>query len=125
LLTGDAASVANPISGEGIGPGIVTGKYAALVAIEAVRENNFSAEYLTKYDKIIHQKITDAYEIHIRIFDWFIKHPWKINLLVWLGPKVRFIGNFFNNLVNMRFSLSEIKNPMNWKRFFGKNYARP
>lgn len=120
LLTGDAASIANPISGEGIGPGIVTGKYAALVAIDAIKQNRFSAEYLAKYDKIIHQKITNAYEIHIRIFDWFIKHPWKINLLVWLGPKAGFISNFFNNLVNKRFSLSEIKNPLNWKRIFGK-----
>jgi flavin-dependent dehydrogenase len=119
LLTGDAASIADPISGEGIGPGIVTGKYAALVAIDAVRANDFSAAYLTRYDKIIHQKITNAYELRIRLFDWFIKHPWKINWLVWLAPKAGFIRNFFNNAANMRFSLKDIKNPLHWGRIFG------
>lgn len=119
LLTGDAASIADPISGEGIGPGIVTGKYAALVAIDALRANNFAAAYLTRYDKVIHQKITNAYELRIRLFDWFVKHPWKINWLVWLAPKAGFIRNFFNNAANMRFSLRDLKNPLHWGRIFG------
>jgi len=119
LLTGDAASIADPISGEGIGPGIVTGKYAALVAIDAVKEKNFSAAYLARYDKVIHLKITNAYELRIKLFDWFIKHPWKINWLVRLAPKAGFIRNFFNNAANMRFSLQDLKNPPHWGRIFG------
>jgi flavin-dependent dehydrogenase len=119
LLTGDAASIADPISGEGIGPGIVTGKYAALVAIDAVRENSFSAGYLTKYDKKIHEKVTNAYELRLRLFEWFVKHQWKINVMVWLAPKAGFIRNFFNNAANTRFSFGDIKNPLNWGRIFG------
>jgi flavin-dependent dehydrogenase len=118
VLTGDAGSLADPISGEGIGPGIVSGKYAAVTAAEAIRANDFSAEFLKRYDTIIHQKITKAYEIRIRLFDWFINHTWRINALVWAAPKLGWIRNFLANAVNGHIGVNDLKKTFSWSKFF-------
>jgi geranylgeranyl reductase family protein len=118
VLTGDAASLADPISGEGIGPGIVSGKYAAVIAAEAIRANDFSAAFLKKYDTIIHQKITHAYEIRIRLFDWFLKHPWRINAIVWAAPKLGWIRNFLANAANGHVGVQDLEKVSLLKKFF-------
>ena len=42
LLLGDAAGLVDPFTGEGIGNGMLSGKYAAQVAEKAHRNNDFS-----------------------------------------------------------------------------------
>lgn len=121
LLTGDAASLADPITAEGIGPAIVSGKYAAIIAADAIRANDFSAAFLKKYDTIMHQKITRAYEIRIRLFEWFIHHPWRFNVLVWIGPKLGWVRNFCSNAVQGNFGVADLKKIRLWKKFFLKS----
>ncbi len=57
ILTGDAAQLANPITGEGFSQALCSGKYAALTVIEAIKKNDFSAKTLSGYQKIIVKKI--------------------------------------------------------------------
>lgn len=118
LLTGDAGSLADPISGEGIGPGIVSGKYAAVTAAQAIQANDFSAAFLKQYDTTIHQKITKAYEIRIRLFDWFLKNPARINALIWAAPKISGIRNFMANAANGHIGVNDLKKTFNWRKFF-------
>jgi geranylgeranyl reductase family protein len=120
VLTGDAASLADPISGEGIGPGIVSGKYAAVIAAKAIQANDFSAAFLKQYDNSIHQKITKAYEIRIRLFDWFLKKPWRINGIVWAAPKLSWIRNFLANAANGHVGVQDLKTFGLWRKFFVK-----
>ena len=120
VLTGDAASLADPISGEGIGPGIVSGKYAALIASEAIKANDFSAAFLRRYDGYIHQKITQAYEIRIKLFDWFLKKPKRINALVWAAPKLGWVRNFLANAANGHVGVKDLKKFSLLKKFFMK-----
>ncbi|TFG13828.1 NAD(P)/FAD-dependent oxidoreductase [Candidatus Thorarchaeota archaeon] len=49
LLAGDAAGHCSPISGEGIHYSLVAGKIAGSVAAEAVKESDFCARYLKRY----------------------------------------------------------------------------
>jgi menaquinone-9 beta-reductase len=51
LLTGDAASLIDPTSGDGISNAIVSGKVAGETIIEAYKNKNFSADFLKNYDK--------------------------------------------------------------------------
>ena len=120
LLTGDAASLADPISGEGIGPGLISGKYAAYTAADAIAANDFSAVFLKKYDSIIHQKVTRAYEVRIKMFDWFVKYPWRINGLVWAAPKLAWVRNFLSNTINGKVSTRDLNVMTLWKKFFLK-----
>ncbi|WP_456467997.1 digeranylgeranylglycerophospholipid reductase [Archaeoglobus sp.] len=52
MLAGDAAYHADPITGGGIANALSAGYYAGKVAAEAVEKNNFSAEFLRKYDEL-------------------------------------------------------------------------
>ena len=59
LLVGDAARHIDPITGGGIVNGILAGKIAGEVAAEAVQENDFSKEFLMKYDKSWRKEFED------------------------------------------------------------------
>ncbi|MDI9645295.1 MAG: digeranylgeranylglycerophospholipid reductase [Archaeoglobales archaeon] len=52
MLAGDAAYHSDPITGGGIANALAAGYYAGLVAYEAVKNNDFSAEFLKRYDKL-------------------------------------------------------------------------
>lgn len=51
ILIGDAGSMVMPLTGEGIGPAMLTGKMAAQVTKEAFDKNDFSLEVLSSYTK--------------------------------------------------------------------------
>jgi len=51
LLTGDAAGLIDPFTGEGIGNALISGKYAAQTAKKAIEANRFDEEMLADYDK--------------------------------------------------------------------------
>ena len=57
MLTGDAASLIDPISGDGIGNAMLSGQLAAAQAIACFRENNFSATHMKAYDAALLKKI--------------------------------------------------------------------
>ncbi len=50
LLLGDAASLIDPLSGEGVGNAMISGKVAAMVVAEALDKNDVSEKFMKKYD---------------------------------------------------------------------------
>jgi menaquinone-9 beta-reductase len=57
LLTGDAGSLIDPFTGEGIGNAMVSGLVASRIIKKAVGENNFSAALLKQYDTDLYKKL--------------------------------------------------------------------
>lgn len=57
LLTGDAASLINPTTGEGVGPGMMSGYIAAHFIQRAVNQNNFSEAMFKNYDREIYKRL--------------------------------------------------------------------
>lgn len=57
ILTGDAASLIDPFSGEGIGNAMKSGKLAAEVAYESFLQQDFSKAFLKQYDARVYQKL--------------------------------------------------------------------
>jgi geranylgeranyl reductase family protein len=51
LAVGDAASFIDPLTGEGIGTGMVSSEMAAATAIDALTHGDFSAKFLRRYDR--------------------------------------------------------------------------
>jgi len=51
LLCGDAAGLINPLTGEGIDYAMYSGQMAAEVAYEAIKNNDVSERFLSKYEK--------------------------------------------------------------------------
>lgn len=52
ILCGDAAGLINPVTGEGIDFAMDSGHIAAGVIIEALERDDFSAQFLSKYERI-------------------------------------------------------------------------
>lgn len=57
MLIGDAASLIDPFSGEGIGNAMISGRIAAKHALQCFETGDFSAEFLKTYDEAIYKKL--------------------------------------------------------------------
>lgn len=62
LLVGDAARQVKPTSGGGIYSGLVGAKLAARVAIEALKEDNLSEAFLSRYHKMFMDELGDEFK---------------------------------------------------------------
>jgi geranylgeranyl reductase family protein len=57
LMCGDAASLIDPATGEGIGQAMISGRYAGWQVKRCFKENNFSAQFMKQYDKELYAKL--------------------------------------------------------------------
>lgn len=81
MLTGDAASLIDPVTGEGMGHAVISGMYAAEQCKRSLDSNNFSAKFMRKYDQQVYQRIGKELKISSKIVH-FIKYPWLFNMMV-------------------------------------------
>ncbi|OQP50285.1 hypothetical protein A4H97_00095 [Niastella yeongjuensis] len=56
LLAGDAASLIDPVSGDGIGNAVLSGKLAAEQVTQCFANNYFSAAFVKNYDQILYKR---------------------------------------------------------------------
>ncbi|MFH1895217.1 MAG: NAD(P)/FAD-dependent oxidoreductase [archaeon] len=57
VLLGDAASLIDPFSGEGVGNAMTSGKLASKIIIKALQQKNYSASVLEEYEKNLWNEI--------------------------------------------------------------------
>lgn len=81
LLVGDAASVIDPFTGEGIGNAMFTGKWAAEQTRDSLASNQFSANELGNYDKTVYKKIGGELRVST-VMQRLIKYPWLFNWMI-------------------------------------------
>ena len=81
MLTGDVASLIDPVTGEGIGHAAISGMLAARQAKRSLKANDFTADFMEQYDKSLYDKIGKELNISSKIAK-FIKHAWLFNAVV-------------------------------------------
>lgn len=81
VLTGDAASLIDPFTGEGIGNALYSGRIAAQQAAIAVKNNNFSARALSAYDSEIERVMGQELRLSTRL-QKLVRFPQLFNLLI-------------------------------------------
>ncbi len=81
LVVGDAASVIDPLTGEGVANAIRSGRFAADHVINALEANDFSATFNKRYDKRLYGAIMNELKVS-RQFQIMAKYPWILNMLV-------------------------------------------
>ena len=81
MLTGDAASLVDPVSGAGIGNAVLSGKLAAEKVIECFAEKTFGAQFMRSYDKKLYRMIG----LELKKNGWALKYFSRIPLLINLG----------------------------------------
>jgi len=81
LLAGDAASLISPTTGEGIGPGMLSGMIAAHFIQRACETNDFSHQTFKNYDREIYKRLEASIKSYAfikktspRFYNFFINH---------------------------------------------------
>jgi flavin-dependent dehydrogenase len=67
ILVGDAASLIDPFTGEGIGNAMLSGWVAAQTALLAYNEKNYSADFLKKYDDEVYRRLWQELNLSHRL----------------------------------------------------------
>jgi menaquinone-9 beta-reductase len=75
LLLGDAASVIDSVSGEGVGNAIRSGRFGAQHFVEAMQLNDFSARYNLKYDNKLYANVLKELKIS-KFYQRILRYPW-------------------------------------------------
>ena len=86
LLTGDAAFLIDPFTGEGIGNALYTGRIAANQAAKALEQKDFSAAALSAYDAEVYRVMGPELRISHRL-QKLVKYAWLFNLLVKISTR--------------------------------------
>ena len=87
MLCGDAASLIDPLSGEGIGQAMVSGRYAGWQAKKCFDQNNFSSTFMKKYDKQVYDKFWVRHRKNYFIQQIIGNREWLLNGVVNLTSK--------------------------------------
>ncbi len=81
MLAGDAASLIDPISGDGIGNAMLSGKLAAGHAIKCFEKNNFTATFMSGYDTALLDKIGVELKTRHKAQQTLSKMPWMLDAI--------------------------------------------
>ena len=93
LLTGDAAALIDPFSGEGIANAIRSGRVAAEHIMESRKTNNYSAAYNKAYDKEIYRRMWKEFQVS-RTLQKLCKSPRLFNFVVKRANQSKRMRNF-------------------------------
>ena len=106
MITGTAAMLVDPISGEGIGNAMLSGEFAAIQTLKCFRENNFQASFIKNYDASLKRRLSTEFRRNRILLELF-NFEWLINKSV---KKVNKNIIFKNKIEEML-----IKNSSRWK----------
>jgi flavin-dependent dehydrogenase len=85
MLCGDAASLIDPLTGEGIGQAMVSGRYAGWQAAKCIAENKFSAACMKEYDDLVYAKFWKTHFSHYLAQKVIGDRPWVVNASIGLA----------------------------------------
>jgi geranylgeranyl reductase family protein len=81
MLTGDAAYLIDPFTGEGIGNALYSGRMAAQQAAAALKANDFSATFMKKYDDEVYRVLGPELTLSTKI-QRLANRTWLFNFLM-------------------------------------------
>lgn len=85
MLCGDAASLIDPFSGEGIETAMESGKFAAEQILQSFSTDDFNSTTLKAYDKRIYKKMGENFKNHYYLQRLLGDRVWLINALISFG----------------------------------------
>jgi menaquinone-9 beta-reductase len=86
MLCGDAASLIDPITGEGIGNAMLSAQLAAVQIVKCFKTNDFSTATMKSYDKGVYNRLLPELKKNL-ILQRLLKRPWLVESLVMLAQK--------------------------------------
>jgi len=99
LLLGDAASLIDPFTGEGIGNAIRSGRIAADHILKAFEKNRFDSEFNSFYDKEIYSKMWSELRVS-RSMQKLLKYPIVVNFLIRKANKSESVRKVLSSMLD-------------------------
>lgn len=93
LLTGDAAALIDPFSGEGIANAIRSGRVAAEHCVQCMQINDFSAAFNKKYDAEIYRRMWKEFKIS-RTLQNVVRYPTLFNFVIKKARQSKYLQQF-------------------------------
>jgi geranylgeranyl reductase family protein len=115
LLAGDAASLIDPFTGEGISNAMTSGMLAAEQIKRSVQVQRFDANYLSAYDKAVYGVLWSELRIS-RTLQRFSKYPKLFNYVVNKAA----VNADFRNMITCMFDDLELRKRLNNPRLYLK-----
>jgi flavin-dependent dehydrogenase len=81
ILTGDAGSLIDPFTGEGIGNALYSGMMAAEWIQKSLASNRLDASFLIQYDEAFYERQWDELKLS-HTMQKLCKYPWLFNFVV-------------------------------------------
>ncbi len=97
LLTGDAASLVDPATGDGIGQAVYSGKLAGAYVQKAFQKERFDAPFLRQYDQALYRKLWGELRTRTLVQRTVTQFPWilDVGVSLWKNPITKgFIQRF-------------------------------
>lgn len=80
ILTGDAGALIDPLTGEGVGNALVSARLAAQVVEQAVKQKDYSANFLKQYDDCVYNELWSELKLS-RFIQHLVRLPWLFNFV--------------------------------------------
>jgi geranylgeranyl reductase family protein len=115
MLTGDAASLIDPFTGEGIGNGMLSG----MIAAQTAAKGDFSAAALAAYDAEVYRHLWGELKLSHKL-QQLVHYPWLFNLVVNKARRNKTLQETFMAMFEDLDIRQKLKNPMFYlKLLFG------
>ena len=111
LLTGDAGSLIDPFTGEGIGNALYSGMLAAAMCEKAIQHNRFDAAFLKEYDHNIYDRLWDELQLS-HTLQKLCKYPSLFNFVVNKAHKSKTLRETISCMFDDIDMRSQFSNPL-------------
>lgn len=91
IITGDAASLIDPISGGGIGSAMLSGYLAAKTAQDGFEAKNYSYEITKQYEQLLTNRIEKEIRVRNKLQNTISNQPWLLDVLAFAAKSSRLL----------------------------------
>jgi geranylgeranyl reductase family protein len=111
MLCGDAASLIDPFTGEGISNAMISGMFAAAQVEKCLTSSNFSAEYMKSYDAEVYRRLGKELELSTKM-QQLINYPFLFNFVVNKATSNKELQSLISSMFDDIDLRKKFKNPL-------------
>jgi geranylgeranyl reductase family protein len=111
MLLGDAAGLIDPFTGEGIGNAMYSAKYAIQTAKEALENQNFSAQYLARFEDGLWEAIGNELKVSTKL-QKIGRSRFLLNFVINKASKNEGVSNIIAGMLANEVPRKQLANPL-------------
>jgi geranylgeranyl reductase family protein len=111
MLVGDAASLIDPFTGEGIGNAVISGMIAAKYAGECIKANKFDAAFTQGYDELVYKRMWSELSLSRRM-QKLLGYPFLFNMVVNKANRSKLLSETISSMFDNIDLRNRLKSPL-------------